>query len=764
MGRYCLFAVAGAFALNWCRHLPPDWLLLAVAFLSIACMAFARLRPGGFLLLGFLLAGLAARVVIDDRLAPDRAGRTLAITARVADFPTNNGQVLKMLVRTDGSGGIPSRLRLSWYAPAEVPQLGETWAFSVRLRRPRGFANPGGFDYEGWLYRQGIGATGYVVSGGDNQRLDAGGTAPVATVRRHFVARLQSLLPQDAATAVLGAITVGARQDISHADWDRYAVTGTSHLMAISGMHVGLAAGGVFLVAWAALALVRPQANLRDPALIAAVIAAGLYAGVSGFAVPARRALLMLALAAAAILARRTLPVMKLVAICALAVLVIDPLSIQSPGYKLSFAAVLLLVWSNEQTAASRSVSDIRMVNSIWRGLCQLGKLQLNLLFGLFPLTAMLFDRAAWLGPPVNLLVLPIFNFLALPASLLGMLLEGPLQFAGDALLRLAHASVRAVLWVVNGAAALPFARIEISAMNGPVLLLAVLPAMHAILPPGWPGRRLAWVALLAAVMYRPDSPPTGCVDLHILDVGQGLSVVLRAGGKTLVYDTGPAFRSGSSTAELVLVPFLKRLGIAHADVLVVSHGDLDHAGGVGPLLRAIPTARLLVGESMPDLAWPQRPCSAMPAWRWGGVAFRMLHPVRADRWQGNNASCVLQIDAGTKRILLTGDIERQVENLLLRQRRLGRVTTLVVPHHGSKTSSGAAFVRQLAPGVAVVSAGYGNRWGLPKEEIAARWRQVGAVLLNTAESGAVSQRLCSGAAAGPVYEERHRSRKYWHE
>jgi len=764
MGRYCAVAVAGAYALNLFQHLPPIWLLIAVLPILLLCLGLRCSRLAGFLLLGFCASWLAAANAIDERLPQEKQGKTLSIEARVTAFPVQSGRLLRLLVSPENDDWLPRRIRLSWYDPPHSPQLGEIWHLEVRLRRPRGFANPSGFDYEGWLFRQGIGATGYVVNGADNRQLASQQAAPIPRYRRNFAARLASLLPADNATAVLQAVAVGARQDISRQQWDRYAVTGTSHLMAISGMHIGLAAGGVYLLVWALLSAARIGTNVRDPAIVAAIVAATLYAAVSGFAVPARRAFLMACLAATAVLARRQLPAARLIAVCALVVLLTDPLSIHAPGFKLSFAAVLLLLWFSRQLQLTTSVCRVRVVNALCQGIFRLGSLQLTLLCGLFPLTVFLFDRAAWLGPPVNLLVLPIFNLLTVPSSLLGMLLDGPLRFAGDVLLQFAHATVLAVLWVVDRAAEMPFAKIEFAAMSGSMLLVAALPAIYAVVPPGWPGRKLAWVALLASVLHQPAAPPVGCVDVHILDVGQGLAAVLQLHSKTLIYDTGPAFRSGSTAAELVLIPFLKRLGVRQPDLLVVSHADLDHAGGVLPLLREFDFSGSLVGEPLPQPALAQAPCIAGSAWRWDAVSFRVLHPQTAEVWDGNNASCVLQIRTGPYSVLLAGDIEAPVENRLLQRHELQRATLVVVPHHGSKTSSGAGFVRALRPQTAVVSAGYGNRWGFPKPEVVKRWRAAGARVLNTAESGAISQRFCSDGSTSALRQQRRQGRRYWHD
>jgi hypothetical protein len=263
------------------------------------------LRAVGWFIIGFVTMWAGAWLIIDDRLKPAMQGQTIALVARVADFPGTAAGSIRFIVEQELRPDLPSLIRLSWYEPTVVPLPGVVWRLRVRLRQPHGYLNLGGFDYKGWLFRQRIGATGYVVSHKDNQRQSAIQVGWLARIRQHVVDRVTRLLPDDDAAVVLLAISVGARHRITREQWNRYAVTGISHLMAISGLHIGLAAGGVLALAWIFLALLCPRSNVRDMALLAAVVAAGLYASVSGFAVPARRAFLMALLAAAAVMLRR---------------------------------------------------------------------------------------------------------------------------------------------------------------------------------------------------------------------------------------------------------------------------------------------------------------------------------------------------------------------------------------------------------------------------------------------------------------------------
>jgi len=760
----CLCVLSGAYSLGLCRTLPADDLFLPVAMLAAIVFRMPRYRAVAWFIIGFAVMWLAAWIIIDDRLDPAMQGETISIAARIVDFPGDIGGSLRFIVEPEQRSKLPTRIRLSWYEPEAVPGLGEVWQLRVRLRRPHGYANPGGFDYEGWLFRQRIGATGYVVSHKDNQRLIDIPPDHLSRIRQNFVNRVTQLLPVDDAAAVLLAVGVGARHRISREQWDRYAVTGTSHLMAISGLHIGLAAGGVLVLAWALLALFCRRINVRDTALVTAVLAAGIYATVSGFAVPAQRAFLMALLAAAAVLLRRKLNIATLLSIPCLVLFFADPVSIHAPGFKLSFAAVAILLWSLQSHVRCLALPGGRLATHAMRNLRRLGTLQIVLLTGLFPLTVLIFGRFSIVAPLMNLLVLPIFNFVTVPFCLIGMIFNGPLQPLGDPLLVVAYDSIRLVLSMVSFVADLPAMRIEIHPPQGLAVALVWLPVMHVLLPTGWPGRKIALVAIAAVLLQRPSVPPSGCLDYHILDVGQGLAVVLRAGGHTVLFDTGPSFRSGSSTADLVVIPFLKSQGISDLDILIVSHADQDHAGGVQAIASQFAIGKTLVGETLDGVGLRQSRCSNASAWASDGVRFQFLHAPRDTAWEGNNASCVLQVVTGRHKLLLTGDIETPVEATLLKNSLIGSVNTVVVPHHGSRTSSSPDFVNALRPELAIVSAGFNNRWGFPKTDVVQRWEMAGARLLETATLGAISQRICIDTGVEALRLERRDARSYWHE
>ncbi len=762
-----LCILSGAYSLEILQRLPAAALFWPAAALAVACLFVPRLRLPGACLLGFTLMWHAAQNRIDDRLDPSWQSQTLTIDATIIDFPVYASDTLRFFVAPVGRPDLPRRLRMSWYQPPDLPSAGELWRLQVKLRRPHGYSNPHSFDYEGWLFRKGIGATGYVLDDGEYRQLRPLSADLIARIRGHFVARVAALLPDDDAAAVLMAIGVGARHKITREQWDRYAASGTSHLMAISGLHIGLAAGSIFLLCRVLLAPFCTRRNVRDLAALVAILAAGVYAMVSGMAVPAQRAFLMALVIAFALAFRRRIPIGTMLAIPGLAIFLFDPIAILLPGFMLSFAAVGILYVCGQQYFRKTAFSVCQFAGPVVTNMRRLVYLQFALLAGLFPLTVFVFDRVAIAAPLVNLLALPVFNFFTVPLCLFGMLLDGPLQAVGDTLLRWAYESIRIVLMLVRFVAERPELRITIPAFSNAFALVAVLPLLHVILPVGWPGRRLAWIAIVAVLLYKPQPPPAGCLDYSVLDVGQGLAVVLRTRQHVLLYDTGPAFRSGTNTADLVIMPFMQNVGIERLDKLIVSHADQDHAGGFRALAQNFQANQILVGEALEQSHQSQLSqiqCTAGYHWSWDEVRFEILHPRNSSAWEGNNRSCVLLVSIGPTKLLLTGDIEAPVETLLVRTFALTRVDIVLVPHHGSATSSSSPFIAALQPALAVVSAGFGNRWGMPRADVVQRWEHAGARVLNTAMEGAISQRICSSGGVGPVRRERVDSRKYWHD
>jgi len=702
-------------------------------------------------MMGVLLFMAASEDIIKHRLDPGVAGDSMLARVRIADFPKRTGKSVAFRVEPLHDNRLPPRSRVTWMSPKPMPRFGDVWDLELRLRRPRGNSVPGGFSTEDWMFRERLHASGYVVAGKRNRLILVDQLSPVETIRRDIVSRLVKTAPDAAPT--LAAIGVGARHLLTADQWDVFAATGTAHLMAISGLHIGLAAGLAFVLFGPLMGLLRLPVNYRDAATIAAIIVAIAYAVLAGLAIPAQRATLMLMLAALALLKRRCILPSRVIALSAVAIFIVDPIAILAPGYALSFAAVAVLLFSAARYSPARRLPAITL----------LARAQAVLFFALLPLTVLYFQRLSLSAPIVNFVAVPIFSLLVVPALLASLVLQPFSSFASAAMLA---ASASVLQWITTGlqwAASWPGGLQEITGAGGfrPLLIVVLPTVLWTLLPSGWPGRSLAMVALLGLLLNTPAPPPRGCLRMHTVDIGQGLAVLLQGRDHTVIYDTGPSYRTGGSAAERLLIPFLKNLGISRVDVLVVSHADDDHAGGAAALLEEFDVGAVYRGEptSPRDIA-----CAAGQHFILDDISYRFVYPSSAAHRVGNDASCVLLIEIGAHTIILTGDIERQGEAELVRSRHFSRVDVAVIPHHGSLTSSDPALVRRLRPRIALVAAGFGNRWNLPNQRIVARWQAAGATVINTASSGTTSVDVCAEGGIRRIRRDRQVRRRFWHD
>ncbi len=745
----CLLVMAGGLAAQH-TTLPFSSDLASLVFVAslIAC-AWRASRPVALFVAGFALFMAAGLDIVESRIDRQYAGDSMLTRVRVVGAPQVRGASLVMQVAPLGDARVPRRVRLSWFEPPVDPRLGDVWQLEVRLREPRGLSNPGVFDYETWMFREGYHATGYVVAGRRNQLLWAGEASVVDRFRDHFAQRSLASAASREIAAVIVAVGVGARHLVTREQWDVFALTGTSHLMAISGLHVSLAASVGFIASLAVIVPMRRRGTLLVPAVLAGTAVAVAYALVSGLGVPARRAAIMLALAAIAIVTRRQIDAAIVVVASALLVYCTDPIASLTPGFQLSFGAVILLLWLARRR--DRSLPGMRS----W--LRQLLVVQIFLAFGLLPLTALLFQRIAVVAPFANLVAVPLFSFVVVPLVLVALATGG-----------FADLTLEGAAWVaghlqalLTRLAAISWADTRTAAIEGRAWLFLLLPLAWVTLPRGWPGRYAALIGVLAMLVWRPLPPPNQCFDTWFLDVGQGLAIVVEAGDYVMLYDAAIAWRGGGSVAEQVIHPFLVSRGVRRIDDLVVSHNDLDHSGGVRAILAVFDVGRVIAGEPLEGIGAVG--CAKGLTWTAGGVLFEVVHPVPAFRMQGNDRSCVLRISSGRHAVLLTGDIEDNAERMLVQSGANVGADVVLVPHHGSLTSSSVPFVDSVRPQYAVVSAGYANRWGFPKADVVARWQDKGAQVLTTGVSGAAYFRVCADGGVVETRCERLSRRRFWH-
>ena len=786
------FAALGFTLGVWLLQHQPElpgagWLALYFTFAAIAAIGFssrvaAVIGAGatfiGFAALGFAWAAMLAQLRVSDRLNPELEGRDVLVSGVVAGLPQTFDRGVRFDFDVESpETGVPRRIVLSSYggfAPDDsqgvLPvRAGERWRFTVRLRRPHGGANPHGFDYEAWLLERGIRATGYVRMpsrrAGDEraqvlpERLAAMVPRPrywIEALREAAREKIRGALPERPYAGILIALAIGDQNAIDPGQWQLFARTGVSHLMSISGLHVTMVAGlFAMLVSWCwrrseFLALALPA---QKAAAVAGFLAAFAYCLISGFAVPAQRTLYMVGVVAVALWFGRATSASRVLAAALFIVLALDPWAVLSPGFWLSFAAVAVIFF----------VATGRTAKAHW--LAQWGRVQWAVTAGLAPLLLVLFQQVSLVSPVANALAIPLVSFVITPLALAGAVLpfDWPLAL-GNAILEVLMAALE---WL----AALPSAVWHHHAPLAWTVPLALAGIAWMLLPRGVPARWLGVPLVLPLFAVSPPSPGPGELWITVLDVGQGLAVLARTEKHALLYDAGPAFNAFSDSGSRVILPYLRGEGIDSLDALVVSHDDRDHSGGARSVLEAMPVG-LLWSSLSPDhalLAAPawRAPCVAGRKWFWDGVSFEFLHPhaeaLSSRATRANNRSCVLRIESPAGRVLLTGDIERAAEReLLQRVPTLLPAEALLVPHHGSGSSSMPEFVKQVASRHAVFAVGHRNRFGHPREDVLERYREAGSELLRTDTGGAIQLRFAPGNLR--VDAERVRARRYWHE
>ncbi|MCB1800670.1 MAG: DNA internalization-related competence protein ComEC/Rec2 [Gammaproteobacteria bacterium] len=738
----------------------PGWAPCLLAAVLAALLAQRPVwRYAAAFLAGFAWAGLHALSTLPPEL-PDGSERGLFdVQGRVSSLVSEHEGLARFVLDADSLATAGEswdgswRLRLTWReAPPLLP--GQPLALSVRLKHVHGFASPGAWDYEGWLIWRGIRFTGYVIPGAEVTVTQTTACCRLDRLRARLSARVDALPLSESASGIIRALTIGDRSGLSSEINELFRTTGTSHLMAISGLHIGLVAGLGLLVTTAVWRRIAPFAA-RVPAPVAGAVAAlvlgASYAILAGMTLPTQRAMIMLAVLAVGIVRRRPGSISASVALAAFCVLCWHPPAILGAGFWLSFGAVVVII------------AVMRHIDRGARMRAALG-VQLALSLALWPILA-LFDMPAAIGAPLaNIVLVPLFGFLIVPTSLLGVVLLALVPGAGAWLLGLLDP---VLAWVMEGLSwiALGDGLIDLAPARDGWALLAVLICLVAVLAPrGFPMRRAVLPLLLVPWLPRQPVLEPGDFAIDVLDVGQGLSVVVRTRQHTLVFDTGPAYASGFATSRAVLLPFLSRKRVERIDRLVLSHGDLDHAGGVAQLRSGIDVLRIDSGE--PErVGNDARICRGDESWQWDGVLFRYLHPPPGADEQGNNASCVLRISGRGGSVLLTGDIERKIERRLVAAAAAELASDIVIaPHHGSRSSSSAAFIDAVAPDYVVYTTGWGNRYGFPAAEVDRRWRGVGAVPLDTASAGTVSFVFdTADSVCVPTCHRVHAGRFWWH-
>ena len=756
------------------RHAP------ALAF----CFGAAAAVAAG--LLGFSYAGWRAQARLADELPAAWEERDLRITGIVDDLPqqTTNGTRFAFAVEAVDTPGatVPQRVSLAWFARASdddvafeapVVHAGERWSLAVRLKRPHGNVNPDGFDLEAWLLERNLRATGHVRDSTSNGRVAAFAGRfgdYVQRARERIRSRIAQALPGAPYAGVITALAIGDQRAVPEWQWTVFNRTGVTHLVSISGLHVTVFAALAGGCAWLGLrrsAALTSRIPARKLAAVAGALFAFGYVLLAGAEVPAVRTLTMLLVAAAGLWLGRPGTASLTWLWSLVAVLLWDPWASLAPGFWLSFGAVGLLLYAGSGRIAAPSPRGI--LQRIVATLREAARAQWVVTLGLVPGTLALFQQVALASVLANAVAIPVITLGVVPLALVAIVvpLEAPWHVAHFVLALL----MRYLEWL----AALPSAAWSSHAPRGWTIPLAITGVLWLLAPRGVPGRPLGLGWMLPMALVTPPAVPEGGARITVLDVGQGLAVFVATARHALVYDTGPRFNDTADAGGRIVLPFLRAAGVNRLDALVVSHADSDHAGGAASIVHGLGVARLI--SSLPAdhpliaAAAPRTPavrCEAGARWEWDGVVFTLLHPLRANydepTRKGNDLSCVLRIEAAHGSTLLTGDIEALTESeLLAHDSRVLAADVLVVPHHGSRTSSTPAFVAAVAPRIAIIAAGYRNRFGHPRSDVVARYVRAGAVLPRTDLQGAITVALEPGRVPAAV-AERERRPRYWYD
>lgn len=747
--------------------------------LALPALALPWRRPRVLILL--LLAGLGwagwnAGQRLQQTLPPALEGEPVSVSGHLCSIPAPgawNSVRFSFCVtawhldsgqqRVAHPARLPRKLRLAWYGDAATGNIPVTLRLKVVLKRPHGAVNPAGFRYETWLFRQGYRATGTVRELVPDMEPDCGVRCHYQRWRNGLARELAGRLEHMNHRPLAQSLLLGYRGDMTPEHWRVLEATGTIHLVAISGLHLGLiatAAGALgrrLLLHLPPAWLVPRRRRLLVLALV--LLLALAYALVAGFTVPTRRALVMVAIAGWLAVYGRLRSAWQGWLLALGLVLVADPFSPLDQGFWLSFGAVavLLLVFARRLRPPSPVTALVLAQAAVFAGL--------------WPVLAVLDQPSASLGLVANLLAIPWLALVVMPVLLAGALLLPLAPSLNGWIGGVYDLALTPLWWLLETLAEIPVPAVAggpVSAAAGAALVLTALLVPSRSLRLLVIAVILVWLGVALQRGLNPGNSVRELPELWIWDVGQGLSVLLHHGDQVLLYDTGPESGSGYSAADSVLDPNLARLGIGRLDTLVLSHGDRDHAGGLAHLRRRFAIGRVISGE--PDRLQARfadtEPCIPGTSWRVGEVVATLWHrnPAGHDEagaTDNNDASCVVILRYGVSEIVLPGDISRALEMQLLtefdfaaRARRL-----VVAPHHGSKTSSGRQWVEHFSGATVVFTAGYRHRYGHPHPEVVARYREAGSDLHNTAFTGALRLRLGPG---GPVLTRWRDQAPFW--
>jgi competence protein ComEC len=653
----------------------------------------------------------------DLKIPVELENKTIVLTGEIIEAPVVKKHSVRFLFKTNEYGVV----QLDWYRTQTKLHKNQIWELPVRLKNPRNYDNPGGFNFERFLFLKKITATGYVDERA-NPILRVERNKPGFNLRQLIANDIDTILDARPQAALIKGLAVGIRDTMTDAQWQLLQKTGTSHLLAISGLHIGLVSGFAFFIMrklWSIL----PRMPLYCPApvagAIAAMIAAFIYSALAGFAIPTQRALIMIIVFMLCICLRFHFKKHQVLLCAATLVILWDPFALMSASFWLSFIAVALLFYIAMQQAPK------------WQ---QYMRIQWYISLGLTPFVIFYFQQISWVSPLANIIAIPYASFTVVPLTLLGVFANFIDARIATFFWLLAESALNYLQWFLGYVASFSWAWQTYVISDVRVWFAIIVGVILLLMPRGIPGKLLGLCLLVSIIFIRHPKPEIGEVWLTVLDVGQGLAIVVQTFDHVLLYDAGMRYDE-FDLGEAVIMPFLRHQGINQIDTFVLSHDNLDHTGGADYIIKNMPVKNIISGEAIKGLEIKQR-CLAGLSWRWDQVEFEFLYPVKENPENSNNNSCVLKISSGQYSALLTGDIEKAGEAWLVEHAKSDLKTNiLLAPHHGSSTSSTLPFVKLTDPDYVIFSTGYLNRYKFPNKNIVNRYS---AIALNTATDGAV--------------------------
>lgn len=771
MARWTSGFLIGVVWITHFSHLPTvklAYLLILFSIILITFAFFKRLFFANWILffvaccLGFAWSLIIAHHQLALQLPKILEGKTLIAKGRIITIPENFSNVVRfdfLIQKLETSVSlrypIPVRIKGHFYKNLNVLnnfKKGDIWQFALRLRRPRAFWNPGSFDYQAELFQQNICATGYLLEKSPLHLIQRTNVYYfIDTLRQKITTNVKKSLQAYPLIGLINALTTGMRCEITDEQWRVMRGTGTNHLFAIAGLHLAFIAGIIYWIVRftfcriSVVTLYIPAPKIAGALTLLFTI---FYSALAGFAIPTQRALLMLSLFSLAIIKRRYLTSWHSFHLTLLIILIMEPFAVLSASFWLSFTAVILIFYA---------VSNRMKPLENWRAWC---RIQLTLSLGLIPLSLLFFQQISWISFIANLIAIPSIGFLILPLSLLGSLLSLVSAVLGKNILIFVEKLLELLWRLLSFFSEIPFTQYYAYLSNRWILASSIIGILLILAPRGTPTRCLGFIWLLPLFFGESQGPQYGDIWIHLLDVGQGLASVVRTQHHVLIYDTGPRLSPSFDAGKLVLLPFLQTIGVHKVNLMVISHGDNDHSGGATIILKQIQVDKIL--SSIPKKFLPRivNLCEEQMRWQWDGINFEILYPPSNLDYLGNNSSCVLKISNQLQSILLVGDIEKTAENYLVHTKQKSlQSTVLIVPHHGSKTSSSIEFLNYVQPAYALFPTGFHNRFKFPHKIVLNRYQRLGSKIYNTATEGTITLKLNARSyniQAETYYERNH--------